>query len=136
MGDAFSAVPGAALLITPFVHLWSAGPGNITPDTLPADFTEATYSGYAPIALPLPLIGGVNADGTTLGWLKSILFVAGAVVAPGETIAGYWIDEAAVGGTDLYMAERFVTPIPIVTVGDFIDVDVIMPVKMIVELDV
>lgn len=124
---ALSARPAAALLVTPFVHLFTAGPSPITPDSVPGDFTEATFTGYAPIALTLPLLGPVNADANDLGVHNEADFLAGAVIPPGETIMGYWVDEAASGGTVLYMAEDFDTPIPIASIGDYISLDVLFP---------
>jgi len=127
---ALSARPAAALLITPFVHLFIAGPNPIVPTTLPADFTEATFVGYAPIALPLPLLGPVNLGLTDLGVHEEVDYLAGAVVPPGEDILGYYIDEAAVGGLTLYMAETFDVPIPISIAGDFISLDSIPAIAM------
>lgn len=120
---ALSARPAAALLVTPFVHLFTAGPVNITPDNLPADFTEATFTDYAAIALPLPLLGPINVGDQQLGVHEEVDFLAGAVVPPGENILGYWIDEAAAAGAVMYMAELFEQPIPIAVMGDFISLD-------------
>lgn len=128
--DALSARPAAALLVTPFVHLYTAGPSPITPDSVPADFTEAVFVGYAPIALPLPLLGPINLAFSDLGVHEEVDFLAGAVVPPGENILGYWIDEAAVAGTNLYMAETFLDPIPIAIAGDFVSLDAIPAVAM------
>jgi len=125
MLDALSARPALALLVTPFVHLFTAGPATITPDFVPGDFTEATFTGYAPIALALPLVGPINADADHDGVHNEADFLGGAVVPPGEVIAGYWIDDNATTPTTQYMAETFVTPIPIATVGDYISLDVI-----------
>jgi len=120
----------AALLVTPFVHLFTAGPSPITPLTLPADFTEATFVGYAPIALPLPLLGPVNLAFDDLGAHEEVDFLAGAVVPPGENILGYWIDEAAVGGLVMYLGETFEDPVPIALAGDFISLDATFAIAM------
>jgi len=119
-----------ALLVTPFVHLWTVGPSPITPLNLPADFTQATFTGYAPIALPLPLLGPVNLAFDSLGAHEEVDFLAGAVVPPGENILGYWIDEAAVGGVVMYMGETFDDPVPIAAAGDFISLDGIFALAM------
>lgn len=126
---ALSARPAAALLITPFVHLWTAGPATILPSAVPADFTEAAFVGYAASALALPLVGPINVDGETIGVTESNTFIGGAVVPPGEMIAGYWIDEAAAAGVNLYFAERFVSPVPIAVIGDFVSLDFIAALR-------
>lgn len=131
---ALSARPAAALLITPFVHLYTAGPAPVTPDSLPADFTEATFVGYAATALALPLLGPINIGPNTIGDHNPADFLGGAVVPPGETILGYWIDEAAVAGTVLYMAETFVSPVPIAFPGDFISLDLVFAVLMLLDV--
>jgi hypothetical protein len=127
--DALSARPAAALLVTPFVHLFTAGPAPITPFSLPADFTEATFVGYAAAAWTLPLLGAINVDSVTLGVHNEENFLAGAVVAPGEMILGYWVDEAAAGGVIMYLAELFAAPIPIEVAGDFISLDIIAALR-------
>jgi len=127
--DALSARPAAALLVTPFIHLWTAGPATILPSAVPADFTECTFAGYAAQALALPLVGPINVDGETLGVTGPGNFIAGAVVPPGEMVAGYWIDEAAAAGVNLYFAERFVSPIPIAVAGDFVSLDFIAALR-------
>jgi hypothetical protein len=131
----FSAIPGAAFLVTPFVHLFTAGPTPITPESLPADFTEATFAGYAAQALNLPLVGPVQYDADDRAGINAENFVAGAVVSPGETILGYYIDEAAAGGVVLYMAEYFAVPIPIVALGDFIHIDVAFAIRTALALN-
>jgi len=130
--NALSVVPGAALLATPFVHLYTAGPSPLGPLAVPGDFTEATFTGYAATALPLPLLGPINGANNFLGKHEEVNFLAGAVVAPGENILGYWVDNAAVGGVNLYFAETFATPIPIVNAGDFISLDLIAMFAMAV----
>ncbi len=130
---ALSARPAAALLVTPFVHLYTAGPSPLTPLAVPGDFTEATFTGYAAVALPLPLLGPINGSNYMLGVHEEVNFLAGAVVAPGENILGYWVDEAAAGGANLYYAETFDVPISITTAGDFISLDVVAMVQMILN---
>jgi len=127
--SALDTVPLAALIVTPFIHLFTVGPTPITPLSLPADFTEATFVGYAAQAWNLPLLGPINVDSVTLGVHGEENFLAGAVVPPGEMIAGYWIDEAAAGGVVLYMAELFAAPIPIAVAGDFISLDAIAALR-------
>lgn len=132
--DALSARPAAALLVTPFVHLFTAGPSPITPDSVPGDFTEATFAGYAAVAWTLPLLGPINISANNLGVHNVENFLGGAVVPPGENILGYWVDEAAAAGTTLYMAETFVSPVPIAFPGDFISLDLIMALAMLFDI--
>jgi len=120
---ALSARPAAALLVTPFVHLYTAGPSPIGPDNLPADFTEATFVGYAAIALPLPLLGPINPSANQVAVHEEVNFLGGAVVLPGEVILGYWVSDQAGGAGSLYMVEAFETPVPIVSPGDFVSLD-------------
>jgi hypothetical protein len=123
---ALSARPAAALLITPFVHLYTAAAFPPSENSVPGDFTEAVFVGYAPIALTLPLTGPINlGPANTVGGHNDADFIAGAVVPPGENIVGYWIDEAAVGGATVYASESFPAPIPVVNPGDTIALDVI-----------
>lgn len=132
--DALSARPAAALLVTPFVHLFTNGPPTILPTSVPGDFTEATFVGYAAVALTLPLLGSIQIDPDDLAQHNEVDFIGGAVVPPGEVILGYWIDEAAAAGTVLYMAEIFQAPIPIAVLGNYISLDVAFPAKQSFEL--
>jgi hypothetical protein len=127
---ALSARPAAAELVTPFVHLFTAGPNPITPTSVPGDFTEATFDGYAPVALELPLLGPINADANDRGVHNEADFVGGTVVTPGENILGYWIDDNATTPTKLYAAEQFADPVPIVNDGDYISLDVVFPGRL------
>jgi len=129
-----SVAPGGAGLVTPFVHLFTSGPGVITQDFTPADFTEATFAGYAPAALALPLVGPINADADHDGVHNEVDFLGGAVVPPGENIVGYWIDDDATTPTTQYMAETFPVPIPIASVGDYISLDVVFALPWAVAL--
>ena len=122
---ALSARPAGAGLVTPFVHLFTSGPGVLTQDFTPADFTEATFAGYSPAALALPLVGPINADADHSGVHNEVDFLGGSVVPPGENIAGYWIDDNATTPTTQYLAEIFPVPIPIAVVGDYISLDVV-----------
>lgn len=129
--SALDTVPLAALLVTPKVHLFTAGPNPITPASLPANFTEATFAGYAVQALTLPLLGPINGSGQVIGVHNEVDFLAGAVVAPGEIILGYWVDELVAAGTKMYYGELFAVPIPIVNPGDFVSIDMIAMLPML-----
>lgn len=120
---ALSAVPAAALLDTPTVHLYT-NDLDPTPDTVVGDFEEAAFAGYAADALPA-LIGPVRLSDNAQGVHGEVDFLAGAVVAPGEVIQGYYVTDDT--GATLYMSEKFAEPVPIAEAGDFLSLDVIFP---------
>jgi len=102
------------------VHLFT---NNITPTPLNVigDFTEATFTGYAPVAVTgwganaSPPDGSVNADSTNV-----ITFV-GPSDASGQTIFGYFVKSAGLG-TPLIYSARFAAPFgagfPLITPAD------------------
>jgi len=128
--DALSTNPAAALLITPFVKLFTAASANPSPQSVVADFTEAAFVGYAGDALPMPLIGPANMGPGVLGASNQVNFLAGAVVAPGELILGYYVVDDNAAPTRVYLSELFQSPIPIVNPGDQISLDVIFAANM------
>lgn len=132
MATALKTVPGGALLLTPFVKLFTANSAPITPDSEIAQFTEAAFVGYAPAALTLS--SAVNFDSNTVGIHGEVNFTGGAVVPPGEVILGYYIVDDDSAPTTLYAAETFENPITITQPGDFISLDVCFPVKMTVTV--
>lgn len=121
-----TSAPGAALLTTPTVHLFTAGPALITPSTVVADFTEATFVGYLEQALGL-IASPINLpNGNGRGRISVTTYVAGAgIVAPGETVLGYWIDN---NGSTFYCGERFASPVAFESGGDFLELLAILPV--------
>jgi hypothetical protein len=121
---ALSTVPGAKLLTTPTVHLYTAGPVPVVPTTLPAAFTEATFIGYAATALPT-LIGPINLpSGEGQGMTADVTFLC-TTSGTGQNILGYWIDNTS---TDMYYGESFPTPIPIALAGDFLTLNIVLPI--------
>lgn len=126
---ALSTRPSAALLTTPTVHLFTALASPISPNTTVANFTEATFSGYAAVTQGT-LLGPINLPGFDgYGVHAEADFLATAVVAPGQNILGYWVDN---GASTFYYGETFPNPIPISNPGDYISLDVIwvQPVYM------
>jgi len=122
--SALDTNPAAALIVTPWVHLFTAGPAPVLPTSVSADFTEATFVGYAPVALPMPLLGPIQIDPNDRSGHHEVDFLAGAVVAPGETIIGYYVDDDDLTPTKLYLGEIFETPIEITSPGDYVSLDV------------
>ncbi len=118
--------PAAALLTTPTVHLFSAFSVAPNPDSIAADFTEMTFSGYAAQALTLGAVIPNLPTGNGMGIHGEVDFTADSgIVLPGETALGYYVDEGA--GVTLYMAELFATPFPFVVPFDQLSLDVIFP---------
>jgi hypothetical protein len=73
-------------------------------------------------------VGPINADSQHDGVHNEVDFLAGAVVPPGETIRGYWIDDNATTPTKMYLSEQFTTAIGIAQIGDYISLDVLFGV--------
>ena len=128
--DALSARPAAALLVTPFVKLFTAVAANPSPISIVADFTEATFVGYAGKALALPLVGPANAAPNVIMGHNEADWLAGAVVAPGEVILGYYVVDDNAAPTRIYLSELFQAPIPIINPGDEISLDVLFGFNM------
>jgi len=113
--------PAAALAPTPVLHLFT---GSLEPDpgTLLAAFTavEATFTGYAEVTLPA-WVGAVNILDQVIALISSGNFVVGTPVTIQENITGYWVDYDT--ASDWLLAERFPAPFPMVSTGDFLQVD-------------
>jgi hypothetical protein len=125
---ALSARPAGALFATPTCHLFTAVSQAITPTTPVSAFTEASFTGYVAVTLGT-LLGPIllpSNDG--LAVQTDADFLSTAHQATSQNILGYWIDNAS---TVCYMAEQFLAPIPIVNLGDFISLDVIFAVVML-----
>jgi hypothetical protein len=122
------ALPTAALLKTPKVHLLMAAV-LLNENTKVADLTpnEATYTGYTAGGIALPAPGGpYELNPAVDGNLYTVVF---SVAAPGtvtNTIYGYWIDGNV--GVEMYQSEIFATPYPMVLVGDFLQVNLLIGV--------
>jgi hypothetical protein len=117
--------PANPLLTTPTVHLYTAATNPPSPQSAVADFTEATFAGYAAVVLA-SLVGPVllpSSEG--YGLIGHADFIGGAVVSPGQVIIGYWIDD---GTATFYAGEAFQNPIPISVPGDFISLDAVFPI--------
>lgn len=120
MAAALKTVPGAALLVTPKVSLFSAGP-LITPDVGVAAFTKCAFTGYADQTLTM---GGPFNAGSLIQCMEgSVVFAQTG--ATGDIAIGYLLSD---GVNAFYGAELFVDgSIPFVNSGDFLDVDLVLP---------
>jgi len=131
IGDILDAIVTAAPLATILdggvLRLFTNNP-VIDPDFDPANFVEATFVGYA---AETPLVFSAVGNVDPVGRLVHVEanFVAGAIVAPGETVLGYWCENA--GGTQLFFAEKFATPVQFVNNGDFLSLDVVLELPYI-----
>ena len=129
--NALSARPAGALILTPFLKLFTAVTANPSPSSVPTDFTEATFTGYAGVAITLPLTGPMNVTGTVVGGGGEGNFIAGSgITPPGQSILGYYLVDDNAAPTKVYLSELFTAPIAIVNPGDFISLDIIFGVDM------
>jgi hypothetical protein len=120
---ALSTRPAAALLSAPTVHLCTNTP-SLVPGMAVAAFTETIYTGYAAIALPT-LSGPVwFGQGQLYGMFGGVNFLGPSSGGP-ASITGYYVTDG--GGTVLYGAELFPTPIGLALPTDFLDLTVILP---------
>jgi len=107
-----TAAPIAELLDGCEVHIYT---NAFTPnaDMVPADFTEATFTGSAEIAPTFAAIGNTD-TGREIS--AQCVWTATAYPSGGETIEGYYIMNA--GETEVLCAERFADPVAMAIVGD------------------
>jgi hypothetical protein len=120
---------------------WKSVTVHLRTDTVAANkytdataFTEATFSGYAPIALDLASGGFLVDPGpNTRAMLDpAIVFeFAHAITPPDvtETITGYWVGVEA--GNQILCSELFPVVVPMGSVGDFIQLDLFIPVFLV-----
>lgn len=96
-----------------------------------ATLTECTFGGYAEQTLDAiggtapALLGPLFADPDNAGLMVPLAFVGGEVDAPGENIHGVYL----VNSTEdqLLGYEKFDSPVPILTGGDYLQYDLILP---------
>jgi len=123
--DALLARPAAAILPTLTTRLFTAGPTPITPNNATADFTEATFNGYAEVVVT-PGSTPVNTpSGEGIALIGDANFIATGAAIP-ETILGYYVVGPA---GSMLMGEYFPAPVPIVNPGDFISLNLSVPLS-------
>ncbi len=125
MLSALSARPGAALLATPTIRLFT-GNGMPGPDNVIGDFPAATFTGYTEQTItPSSPVQLTPAGMAVLG---NALFTSGSpFTTPGEPVTGYVLYD---GATAIYGAERFDTPVSFSAAGQFIDLSVALPLPL------
>jgi len=122
--NALKTVPGAAPLATATLKLYSARSQPITRDIAAADFTESTFDGYAAQALAAITTAIILlTSGRGWGSLLTLTFLMTGSTQP-ENVQGYWIED---GSGNTLMVEDFPAPIPMLTTGNFIQLDLIFP---------
>ena len=108
------------------VHL-AAASFTPSPILVPADFTEATFPGYAAIAntvAPWIFYTDPSQNGARViecpepldGWL----FKCTGAPTAAQTIYGYYVTDS--GGTNLYGSNLFATPLTVGAAGDAVEV--------------
>jgi hypothetical protein len=126
---ALTARPAAALLTTPTVVLFTAGPAPGESSDI-ADYTLGGSSGYEAVT---PVFSPVlNFPTGAKGLLGSALFV-GDNTDPfvSAVYIGFLVTN---GSTTIYGGELFDEPIPIGKEGDWIEVDVVLPLNALVPV--
>jgi hypothetical protein len=123
---ALGARPAAALLTTPTVLLYTAGPVPL-PGMVVGSYTEATFHGYA--AAAITLVGPVTLGGTDRGVVGSVTFVATTGGTISDTCIGYLLVDTT--KAIVYDGEQFTTPISFGAAGDFLDLDFILPLPQV-----
>jgi hypothetical protein len=117
------------ILLNPKIHLFTAVAGPITPTLTPGSFTEATFPGYAfapvsPIAYPVNL--GAN-NGLAVAY-ETIFSASSSITSPGQSIAGYWMDD---GATHVYVAELFPQAVNFVYPYDWLALTLLVPIPYV-----
>lgn len=92
------------------------------PSTLLADFTEATFTGYGEATIAT-WGDTINTGPARAGSTAQATFTAGAIVAPGQTVYGYYVTDAA--ETVVLFSERFTDPVQFVAQYDSLSLDLV-----------
>ena len=114
--------PLAPLISTWTLHLCTSQPNPITPQSIPSQFTECTFTGYAAVACTFASSTLNLPSGLGVALLQNGLFACTA--ATPETVTSYYIKDAA---GNFILGETLQTPIPILGPGSFADVTVLFP---------
>jgi len=126
--DTMGNAPTDPLIDDGVLRLYTAVTEPISPQSEVADFTEATFSGYAEVAVDTSLAPNPVNYPTEAGRgfdVQGNFIADNAITPPGETILGYYVVEKT-GGEVIVCAEEFAEPVPIVNFGDFLDLSVIL----------
>ena len=116
---AMTVTAAGPLASTGNLNLVTAGPSPILPSNDMADFTAATFGGYAPGTFSLGSIPLNLPSGKGRGLVSNSLFVADGTTS--EVVTGYVVVD---GNGNTILMEYFPAPIPMSNNGDFIDLTV------------
>jgi hypothetical protein len=119
--SALGTRPAAALLTTPSIELFT-GATVPSPTSTYGSFTRPTFHGYAITAVTL--VGPVNIGTDAQAMIGTVTFVATAGGTIADTITGYLLTD---GVGAYYGAERIQAPIPIANPGDFVTINLVLP---------
>lgn len=127
MLGALTARPAGALLTTPSVVLYTAGP-TPGPGSAVTDFTEADFSGYA--AEPVTPSAAVELGTNSQALVFTALFVA-TTASPfvPNVLVGYIVTDAA---SAYYGGEEFPEPLSISEAGQFLQINGAFPAHLYV----
>jgi hypothetical protein len=121
---ALSTVPTAALLATPSIELFTNNTPP-TPRSAWADFTKASFAGYAKAPVTISGVGNLMNDDQ--GALAHVLFKATAAISGPELCYGYILSD---GLGIFYAGELFPTALQFATAGDYLDIDLVIPISV------
>jgi len=108
------------------------GPLTPTPATTLADLeaVEADYTGYG--AATITTMGTVKPSALQWALFKSVYFaISGSGPYTGNEITGYWVETDE---PNLVLAERFAAPVTLEALGDFLDLNVMVPLNLVVPV--
>lgn len=127
--------PSAAIPGVMSVDLFTAGPSVITPDNVVADFTLATFGGYAQQGLdpttPPPVEVPANNGLALIG--NGVFYADITIVPPGQIVIGYILTDQATG-LILEVAELFDDPVSFAVNGDFLNLTILVPILTLPQI--
>jgi len=134
--DLGAATPTISSLNGSEVHLFKGAltPSPATPlsDLIAA---ECDYTGYGTPTITTAI--AVKPGPTQWALHKSVSFqVTLAVPIVDNEVAGYWVEFAGDTGQTLLFSERFADPVEMAAVGDFLDLNIFIPLNLVVNVPV
>lgn len=98
------------------VHLYT-NDYTPTPQSVVGDFTEATFTGYAAVAVAGWTANRLEASGAVSTDATNVIPFVGPGDATGQSIMGYFVKSAG-GGTPYLYAVKFAAPVPLNSPAD------------------
>jgi hypothetical protein len=131
MLGALSTVPAAVLMLTPKIELYNSNTIP-KPTSVHGDFTLTTFSGYAAKAVTLTPPGNLTNLDQCVTSTASFTATTGTPFVS-DVVTGYMVTD---GTATVYAAELFASPVPIAQPGDFLDLDLILPLLVMPQFQV